>query len=151
MMRLARTGLLATVSAAAAAAATAAVAAVAKAAGVDLAVEGSDETIPVSGIAVVTGGFTLVGVVIAAALQRWSARPADLFLRTAGSLTALSLVPPLLWGADGATIGTLVGLHLVAAAVAIPVLVRGLRTGDLTSADRALPRAETARPGTSSR
>ncbi|WP_207208272.1 DUF6069 family protein [Nocardioides glacieisoli] len=148
MMRLARTGLLATV---AAAAATAAVAAVAKAAGVDLAVEGSDETIPVSGIAVVTGGFTLVGIVIAAALQRWSARPADLFLRTAGSLTALSLVPPLLWGADGATIGTLLGLHLVAAAVAIPVLVRGLRTGDLTSADRAVPRAETARPGTSSR
>lgn len=125
MMRLARTGLLAVVGAAVA---TAAVAAAAKAAGVDLAVEGSDETIPVSGIAVVTGGFTIVGVVIAAALQRWSARPADLFLRTAGSLTALSLVPPILWGADRATVVTLVCLHLVAAAVAIPVLVRGLRS-----------------------
>jgi hypothetical protein len=133
MMRLARTGLLAVVGAAVA---TAAVAAAAKAAGVDLAVEGSDETIPVSGIAVVTGGFTLVGVVIAAALQRWSARPAGVFLWTARSLTVLSLAPPVLWGADGATIGTLVGLHLVAAAVAIPVLGRALRSPQVRPAQQ---------------
>ena len=119
-----RTGLLAVVGAVAA---TAAVAAIARALGVDLAVEGSSETIPVSGIAVVTGGFTLVGVALAAAFQRWSARPADRFVLTAGLLTALSLVPPLRWGADGPTVATLVVLHLVAAAVAIPVLTQGLR------------------------
>jgi hypothetical protein len=119
-----RTGLLTVVGAVVA---TAVVAAVARAAGVDLAVDGSDETIPVSGIAVVTGCFTLVGVAIAAAFQRWSERPAERFLLTAGGLTALSLVPPVLWGSDGATVATLVVLHLVAAAVAIPLLVRGLR------------------------
>ena len=120
-----RTGLLAVVGAVAA---TAAVAAVAQAVGVDLAVEGSDETIPVSGVAVVTGGFTLVGVAMAAAFQRWSDRPADRFLRTTAALTALSLVPPFLWGADGATAGTLVLLHLVAATIVIPLVVRDLRS-----------------------
>jgi hypothetical protein len=119
-----RTGLTAVVGAVAA---TALVAAVARTAGVDLQVEGSEETIPVAGIAVVTGGFTLLGVAIAAAFQRWSARPTDRFLLTAALLTAASLVPPLLSGADGATTATLVALHLVAAAVAVPVLVRGLR------------------------
>jgi hypothetical protein len=120
-----RTGLLAVVGAVVA---TATGATVARAAGVDLAVDGSDETIPVSGIAVVTGAFTLVGVAMAAAFQRWSRRPAEQFLLTAVALTALSLVPPVVWGADGATSATLVVLHLVAAAVAIPLLVRGLRT-----------------------
>ena len=131
MMRLARTGLLAVVGAVVA---TAAVAAVATAAGVDLAVEGSDETIPVSGVAVITGGFTLVGVAMAIAFQRWSDRPAQRFLLVAVALTVISLVPPLLWGADAAAAATLVALHLVAAAVAVPVLVRGLR------AERALVR-----------
>ncbi|MCF6378739.1 DUF6069 family protein [Nocardioides KLBMP 9356] len=119
-----RTGLLAVAGATGAAAV---VAGVARAAGVDLAVDGSDETIPVSGVAVMTAGFTLVGVAMALGFQRWSARPADRFLVTAAGLTALSLVPPVLWGADGAAVGTLVALHLVAAAVAVPVLARGLR------------------------
>jgi hypothetical protein len=108
--------------------ATAAVTAVAKAAGVDLAVEGSDETIPVSGIAVVTGAFSLVGVVLAAGLHRWVGRPANLFARTTVGLTALSLVPPLLWAEGTATAVTLVVLHLVAASVVIPLLTRSLRT-----------------------
>lgn len=121
---LAITGLLATLVAMAA---TAVVAAIARTVGVDFAVSNSDETIPVSGIAVVTGFFSVIGVVMAAALRRWSARPADRFMWTAVSLTAISLVPPVLLGADPATAVALVGLHLVAATVMIPTLARSLR------------------------
>ena len=117
------TGLVATV---AAMAATALAAALARAAGVDFEVSGSDETIPVSGIAFVTGVFSIVGIGIAVALLRWSARPAERFVWIAVSLTAISLVPPILAGEDIATRATLVGLHLVAAAVVIPTLTRSL-------------------------
>jgi hypothetical protein len=44
------------------------------------------------------------------------------------SLTAISLVPPLLSGANTATTAALLGLHLVAATVMIPTLARSLRT-----------------------
>lgn len=122
MIRLARAGLLATLVAVVA---TALVAAVARAAGVDLVVDGGE--LPVSGIAFVTGVFSLVGVVLAAALLRWTGRPADLFVRIAVGLTALSLVPPLLWAEGAATTVTLIVLHLVAAAVMVPALSRSLR------------------------
>ncbi|WP_230688729.1 DUF6069 family protein [Micromonospora sp. WMMC415] len=79
------------------------------------------------GIAVVTGFFSVVGIVIAVALRRWSARPAERFVWTAVPLTAISLVPPILFGADAATVTALIGLHLVAAAVMIPALARSLR------------------------
>ena len=108
--------------------ATTLAAALAQAVGVDVEVPDGGETIPLSGFAVVTGFFSVVGVVIAAALLRWSARPAERFVRTAVTLTAISLVPPLLSGADTATITALVGLHLVAATVMIPTLTRSLRT-----------------------
>jgi hypothetical protein len=124
---LALTGALGTV---AAMAATTLAAALAIAGGVDFEVSGGAETIPVSGIAVVTGFFSAVGVVIAAALLRWSARPADRFVRTAVSLTAISLVPPLLSGAEAVTIAALMGLHLVAASVMIPVLTNRLRKSE---------------------
>ncbi|MEV1005963.1 DUF6069 family protein [Streptomyces sp. NPDC049881] len=120
--RLAGTGFLATF---AAAAATTLAAALARAVGADFEVHGG-ETIPLSGIAVVTGFFSAVGIVIAAALLRLSARPAGRFVWTAMSLTAVSLVPPLLAGATTATTTALVGLHLVPAAVMIPVLARSL-------------------------
>jgi hypothetical protein len=119
------TGLVAALGAAFA---TTLAAAFAQAVGVDFAVAGSDETIPLSGIAVVTGFFSVVGIVIAVALLRWSARPADRFVWTAVSLTAVSLVPPVLAGANAATATALVGLHLVAATVMIPTLARSLRT-----------------------
>ena len=122
--RLVVTGSVATL---AAVAVTTMAAAGAKALGVELAVSGGAETIPLSGVAVVTGFFSAVGVVIAAALLRWSARPAERFVQTAVSLTAVSMVPPLLSGADTATIAALMGLHLVAASVMIPVLSNGLR------------------------
>ena len=52
---------------------------------------------------------------------------AERFAWTAGTLTAISLVPPVLAEADPATTAVLVGLHLVAAAVVIPTLTRSLR------------------------
>ena len=112
----------------AALAATTLAAAVGQAAGVDFEVPEGGETIPLSGFAVVTGFFSVVGVLIAIVLLRWSARPAERFVRTAASLTAVSLVPPLLSGASTATTAALIGLHLVAATVMIPVLARSLRT-----------------------
>ncbi len=112
--RLVGTGLLGTVGAMAA---TSLVAALAQALGVDFVVpSGGGEKIPVSGIAFVTGVFSVVGIVIAAGLLRWSARPAQRFVQTAVALTALSLVPPIISGAETATIAALVSLHLVAAA-----------------------------------
>ena len=71
--------------------------------------------------------FSLVGVVVAAGLLRWSAAPATWFVRTALTLTAISLVPPFLVGADAATVAALLGLHVVAASVMIPTVARCLR------------------------
>ena len=122
---LAGTGILATL---AAMLATTLAAALAQALGVDFEVPDGGEAIPLPGFAVVTGFFSVVGVVIAAALLRWSARPAERFVQTAVTLTAISLVAPLLSGADTATITALLGLHLVAATVMIPTLARRLRT-----------------------
>ena len=122
---LAVTGFVATL---AAMVATTLAAALAQAVGVDFEVPDGGETIPLSGFAVVTGFFSVVGVVMAAALLRWSARPAERFVRTAVTLTAISLVPPVLSEADTATTTALLGLHLVAATVMIPTLARSLRT-----------------------
>jgi hypothetical protein len=116
------------VAALAAMVATTLAAALAQAVGVDFEVPDGGETIPLSGFAVVTGFFSVVGTVIAVALLRWSARPAERFVWTAVSLTAISLVPPFLSGANAATITALLGLHLVPAAVMIPVLARSLRS-----------------------
>jgi heme O synthase-like polyprenyltransferase len=108
--------------------ATTLAAALAQAVGVDFEVPDGGETIPLSGIAAVTGFFSVVGIVIAAALFRWSARHTERFVRTAVTLTAISLLPPLLSEASPATITALFGLHLVPATVMIPTLARSLRT-----------------------
>ena len=117
-------GLVATL---AAMVATAVAASLARAVGVDFEVPEGGETIPVTGVAVVTGFFSLVGTVIAAGLLLWNARPAERFVWTAVSLTLVSLVPPFVSGANAATTATLLGLHLVAATVMIPPLTRSLR------------------------
>ncbi|MFJ8204374.1 DUF6069 family protein [Micromonospora chalcea] len=123
--RLAVTGVVATLVAMTA---TTLGAALARAAGVDFAIpDGGDEAIPLGGFTVVTGFFSLVGVVIAGVLLRFSARPASRFVWTAVALTALSLAPPFLVGAAATTSVTLVALHLLAAAVMIPSLTRCLR------------------------
>jgi hypothetical protein len=112
----------------AAMAATTLAAASARAVGVDFEVPAGGEAIPLAGFAVVTGFFSAVGIVIAVVLLRWSARPAERFVFTAGSLTAISLIPPVISGADTATTAALLGLHLVAATVMIPTLARSLRS-----------------------
>jgi len=122
---LAATGSIATP---AAMVATTLAAALAQAVGVDFEVPEGGEAIPLSGFAVVTGFFSVVGIVIAAGLLRWSARPAERFVWTAVSLLAISLIPPLRSGADTATTTSLLGLHLVAATVMIPTLAWSLRT-----------------------
>lgn len=121
---LAGTGLIAAL---AAMVATTLAAALAQAAGVDFRIPDGGEAIPLSGFAVVTGFFSVMGIVIAAALLRWSAHPVKRFVWTALSLTAISLVPPLLSGANTATITALLALHLVPATVMIPALARSLR------------------------
>ena len=122
---LAGSGLMAAL---AAMVATTVAAALAQAVGVDLEVPDGGETIPLAGFAVVTGCFSVVGIVVAVALLRWSARPAKRFVWTAVSLTAISFVPPLISGANTATTAALIALHLVAATVMIPTLARSLRT-----------------------
>lgn len=126
LRRLLGAGLLAT---AGAVVATTALALLARGVGADLEVGDPAEAIPVPGIAVMTGIFSIVGVVMAAAFLRWSGQPGPWFVRTAVALTVLSLVPPLLLGNGTATIAALVGLHLIAAAVMIPALARSLRAG----------------------
>ena len=121
--RLAVTGLGAAV---AAAALNAVVAALARGAGVDLEVTGG-EAIPVSGIAFVTVVLSVLGLLVAAALSRWSDSPVQWWLRTTVVLTVVSLVPPFLAAADAATAATLVALHLLAAAVVVPVVAWTLR------------------------
>jgi len=124
LRKLAATGFIATL---AAMLATTLAAVLAQAVGVEFVVSHGGELIPLSGIAVITGFFSVVGVVMAAALLRWSTRPAELFVWTAVTLTAISFVPPLLSGATAATITALMGLHLVAATVMIPTLSWSLR------------------------
>ncbi|MFC7490850.1 MULTISPECIES: DUF6069 family protein [unclassified Knoellia] len=123
--RLVSRGLLGAV---AAAAATTVVAALAKPVGVEFEISDGGETIPLSGIAFVTGIVSVAGVVIAAASLRWNAQPAKRFVQAAVSLTAISLIPPFLSGAAPSTVAALVALHLVAAAVMIPTLARSLHT-----------------------
>jgi hypothetical protein len=122
---LAVTGFVATL---AAVVATTLAAALAQAAGVDFEIPDGGETIPLPGFAVVTGFFSVVGVAMAATLLRWCAHPAERFVRAAVTLTAISLVPPLLSGADTAATTALLGLHLVAATVMIPTLAWSLRS-----------------------
>ena len=111
-------------AAALAAAATAAVAAVGDLAGISLVVGGAP--IPVSGFAVLTAIFSVVGLVLALVLTRTVRRPRTVFVRTTVVLTALSLVPDV---AADAAVGTkmlLMLAHLIAAAIVIPAIARRL-------------------------
>ena len=91
-------------AAVAAAVATSLVAVVGKAGGIDFEVPaGSGESIPVLAFANLAFVFSVIGLAIAAGIRRWNARPARTFLRVALALTAVSLVPPFLFGAGAAT------------------------------------------------
>ncbi|GAA2152262.1 DUF6069 family protein [Actinomadura napierensis] len=111
-------------AAAVAAAATAAVAAVGESAGISLAVGG--KAIPLTGFAMLTAVFSVVGLVLALVLARAAGRPRTAFVRTTIVLTALSLVPDVLADAAAATKMLLMMTHLVAAAIVIPAIARRL-------------------------
>jgi peptidoglycan/LPS O-acetylase OafA/YrhL len=105
-----------------AAAATTAVAAAAHAAGVSFEVDG--EMIPLVGFAQMTVLGAVIGGVLLAVLNRRSGSARRLFLQTAVALTALSCIPSILWPDDAATKLALVALHVLAAAIVVPALLR---------------------------
>jgi hypothetical protein len=104
-----------------AAAATIAGAAGLRAAGDPLAVHGN---IPLAAFAQITLVGAVSGGVLLAVLNRWSSDPHRRFIQMAVGLTALSCAAP---AACADTVGSksaLVALHLVAAAIIVPVLER---------------------------
>lgn len=120
-----RSMLVAGVAAAAVASvATAAVAAAGHAAGISLDLSGAP--IPVTGFAMLTAIFSLVGLAIAALLGRFARHPRRAFVRTTVALTVLSLVPDVLADAASSTKALLMLTHLVAAAIVIPAVARRL-------------------------
>lgn len=101
-------------------------ASIAQGAGASLEIDG--EAIPLMGFATLALGFSLIGVVIAGALRRWSSVPRTMFLRITGVLVALSLVPDLLTpDIDTSTRVALVATHLVTAFVVVPGIASRLR------------------------
>ena len=106
----------------AAAAATAAVAAVLHGAGVSLAVHG--EMIPGAGFAQMTFLGAVLGGLLLAVLNRRSDAPRRRFFEVTAALTALSCVPSVALPDDLATKVALVSLHVLAAAIIVPALVR---------------------------
>lgn len=113
---------------AAAAIVVTAIAAVASRAGVSFLDPASNLAIPLSGFAILTTGFSLIGVALAAILARTAKRPRSTFIRTTVVLLVLSIVPDFVKipklspDFDTASSVTLAALHLVAAAIVIPVL-----------------------------
>ena len=107
---------------AAAAAVTTAVAAALHAAGVSFAVDG--EMIPLGGFAQMTFLGAVIGGVLLAVLNRRSAAPRRRFLQVTTALVVLSCVPSVALPPDAATKTALVALHLLAAAMIVPVLAR---------------------------
>ena len=86
-----------------------------------------DLPIPLLGFAQLTFGLSLIGVGLAAVFARKARRPRSTFVRTTLVLLVLSMFPdfgilPGFPEFDTATAVTLAALHLVAAAIVIPVL-----------------------------
>ncbi|MEI7058597.1 DUF6069 family protein [Nocardioides sp. CCNWLW239] len=82
--------------------------------------------IPIAGFAQLTAVFSLIGVAMAAGMARVARRPRRTFVVTTVVLTVASLVPDVTFGFDAASAVVLMALHLVAAAIVIPVLARRL-------------------------
>ncbi|MEU8068971.1 MULTISPECIES: DUF6069 family protein [unclassified Micromonospora] len=114
------------VAAVVAAIVTTVLAAIASAAGVTLG--NSGETIPLPMFTVLTLVLSLVGVAIAAVMARKARRPRSTFVRTAVALLVLSFIPSVTFGFDAGAAATLVALHIVAAAIVVPVVARQLPT-----------------------
>jgi hypothetical protein len=105
-----------------AAAVTTAVAAAVHGAGVSFEVDG--ELIPLVGFAQMTFLGAVIGGVVLAVLNRRSRSARRRFLQAAVALTALSCVPSVTWPDDAATKLALVALHVLAAGIVVPALVR---------------------------
>jgi len=122
LSRLTRTLPRATASAGVlAAAATTAGAAVLRAAGVPLAANGE---IQLAAFAQLTFIAAVSGGVLLAVLIRRSSAPRQRFVRITAGLTALSCAAPLALADTIASKAALVVLHLVAAAIIVPMLAR---------------------------
>jgi hypothetical protein len=104
-----------------AAAATTAGAAVLRAAGVPLAAHGE---IQLAAFAQLTLIAAICGGVLLAVLVRRSAAPRRRFVQITAGLTALSCAAPLAAADTAASRAGLVVLHLLAAAIVVPVLAR---------------------------
>jgi hypothetical protein len=106
----------------ASAAVTTAAAAAAHGAGVSFTVEG--EMIPLAGFAQMTLVGAVIGGVLLAVLNRRSVAARRRFLESTAALTVLSCVPSVAWPEDAGTKLALVALHVLAAAIIVPVLAR---------------------------
>ena len=104
-----------------AAAATTGGAAVLRAAGVPLAVHGN---IPLAAFGQLTVIAAVCGGVLLAVLIRRSSAPRQRFVRITAGLTALSCVVPAAFADTTASRTGLVVLHVLAAAIIVPVLAR---------------------------
>jgi Family of unknown function (DUF6069) len=97
-------------------------AAVLHGAGVSFEIDG--EMIPLDGFALLTFMGAVVGGLLLAALNHWSNAVPRRFLLATAALTALSCIPSLALPDDTGTKVALVALHLLAASVIVPVLLR---------------------------
>ena len=104
---------------------TSAVAAAIHGAGVPLAVDG--EMIPLAGFAQMTFLGAVLGGLLLAVLNRRSRAVRERFLHVTVVLTALSCVPSVAMPPDAATKVSLVALHVLAASIIVPFLVRHAR------------------------
>jgi hypothetical protein len=107
-----------------AAAVTTGAAAAASALGVSFEVEG--EAIPLLGFAELTIIFSVIGVGVAAIIARKAAHPRQTWIRTASALVLLSFLPDATFGFDLPSALTLMGLHVLAAAIVIPAVASRL-------------------------
>ena len=108
------------------AAVTTAAAAALDAAGVSFEIEG--EVIPILGFAQMTFIGAVIGGVLLAVLNRRSASAGHRFVQATVALTALSCVPSVLMPDDAGSQTALVALHVLAAAIIVPVLARHARS-----------------------
>jgi len=112
------------VAAVVAAAATTGVAALAFALGVSFEVKG--EAIPLLGFTQLTFVFSVIGLGLAAIIARKATHPRQTWVRIAVALVVVSFIPDATFGFDLASALTLMGLHVLAAVIVIPVVASRL-------------------------
>jgi hypothetical protein len=109
----------------AAAAATETLVALARAAGIQVAIQGTD--LKPGGCTIAVLMCMVAGVGVLAAVRRWAQSPARTWIRATLALTALSFLPDLTVPDTAAsTRMVLMSAHIVAAAIIIPTVARRL-------------------------